>query len=232
MYTLALRIAFGLLLVGSSPTFARAYRCTDADGNTSYSQIPCTAGQTGDRVHGISSGKIVDREVCVHVRRFASESFDKLKDGMEPSALIGQYGGPGYINKVTLNVINFASGFRYNKNVSALKVGTIAYNKCTNRGFGNLQTSELPAELLPAVNPVPETPANTPPLSGPASEPAKEIPQFAVDEGSQQQLCLDYKQQLKELKRSMRKGYRAGAGRKMLEKRRQYEIFLRKNCRR
>jgi len=225
-------ILFGLALLGnSSPAFARAYRCTDANGNISYSQSSCMAGKTGERVHGISTGTTTDREVCGYVRRFASESFDKLKKGMEPSVLIDQYGGPGYISNVTLNVINFVSGFRYNKNVSAQKVGAIAYSKCSNRGFGNLQVSELPPEIRPTEDPVPETSDGTSSPSRFAPGPVTQTQQAAREDNRQRQ-CLNYEQQLENLNRSMRQGYGAGAGQKMRQQRQQYEALLRKNCRR
>ena len=150
------------LLVDSQTVYARAYRCTDASGNITYSQSPCAADQTGTRMRGMNTGKISDPGACMHVRRFATESFERLQGGTEPSLLINQYGGPGYINSITLNTINFVSGFRFNKDVSALKVGALAYNKCANRGFGKIQTSDLPDEILPPQKPVTDEPGSIP----------------------------------------------------------------------
>jgi len=163
---ISLRMAamlFGVTLLINSPVvFARAYRCADTSGNITYSQSPCAANQTGSRMRGISTSKNSDRKACTHVRRFATESFEKLQDGTEPSMLINEYGGPGYISPITLNTINFASSFRFNKNVSARKVGAMAYNKCANRGFGKIQTSDLPDEILPPRKPEQDSPAAAP----------------------------------------------------------------------
>jgi hypothetical protein len=157
---LKLKIAVMLLgitlLVDSPPCSARAYRCTDANGNISYSQTPCSAGQTGARMHGVGTSKITDREACSLVRGFAAESFAKLRQGTEPSLLIDKYGGPGYINPLTLNVINFVSGFRLSEDIPVMKVSGLAYNKCINGGFGKLERSSLPVEMLPSEDPTPQ----------------------------------------------------------------------------
>ncbi|VAW76594.1 hypothetical protein MNBD_GAMMA15-449 [hydrothermal vent metagenome] len=154
--------AFFLLMVltlFSSPSDARAYRCTDAKGNVSYMQSPCSAGQTGARVRGVGTNVKVAHEACAPVRTFATTSFNKLKRGTDPSAQIDQYGGPGYINKITLNVINFVSGFRMNQELHAMKVSGMAYSKCINGGFGKIQISDLPPEMLAPDLPEPDDPS-------------------------------------------------------------------------
>jgi len=230
----AVAMLFGFaLLVDTSPCTARAYRCTDAGGNVSYSQSPCAASQTGARVYGVGTTTVRDREACTLVRSFATESFGKLQRGTEPSTLISKYGGPGYIDPITLNVINFVSGFRFSTEVPASKVGGLAYNKCKSGGFGKIQTSDLPVEILPHVDEVDEatespTPMQFPSQSAPAAE---RYSRNKADDNSRQQLCQDYDQRLDELNRAMRRGYDAGNGQRIRKERQQYETLLRKNCR-
>ena len=218
------------LLIDSSPCEARAYRCTDASGSISYSQTPCSAGQTGGKVHGVNTATATDREACTLVRHFAAESFGKLKGGTEPAVLIGEYGGPGYISPVTLNIINFVSGFRFNTDVSALKVGLMAYNKCSNSGFGKIQTSELPAEILPKHDQMQGTPT---PMQFPAqgAPVAGTYTHREAANSNRQQLCQNYAQQLDNVNQAMRRGYDAGSGQRMRQQRQQYEELLQEHCR-
>ncbi len=137
------------ILVASHPANARVYRCTDASGNVSYSQSPCTAMQTGKQMRGMGSRKTADHEACAQVRKFASSSFGAVKQGTEPSQLIDKYGGPGYINPLTLNVINFVSGYRHSQDIATMKVSALAFNKCVNGGFGRLSIGGLPQEMQP-----------------------------------------------------------------------------------
>ncbi|TCK18615.1 uncharacterized protein DUF4124 [Thiogranum longum] len=156
------------LLVASHPVAARVYRCADASGSVSYSQTPCTAAQTGAQMRGVGARKTTDREACAQVRNFASKSFGAIKQGAEPSRLIDKYGGPGYINPLTLNVINFVSGFRHSQDIASMKVSALAFNKCVNGGFGKLSITGLPPEMAPPPVDIPTQPpvaAQTPPPS-------------------------------------------------------------------
>lgn len=162
------------LLIDSSPCTARAYRCTDANNNISYSQTPCPAGHKSATMHGVGKTRMVDREACTSVRKFAGKSFGKLSGGTEPSLLIDKYGGPSYIDHLTLNVINFVSGFRLSGNITAMKVGTMAFNKCLNGGFGKLQAKTLPVEMLPPEETTPKPPQAQP--SPPTGQPLSPDP--------------------------------------------------------
>ena len=152
-----------VLLVASHPVTARVYRCTGPDGNVSYLQVPCPAGQTGNKMHGIGSKTAIDRDVCALVRDFAVKNSDAIRQGSAPSRLIDKYGGPGYINSLSLNVINFVSGFQHMPEVAAIKIGTLAFNKCTNGGFGQLESNTLPPEI--------RSPSDTGTSSNPTASP-------------------------------------------------------------
>lgn len=219
-----------ILLFDSSPSSARAYRCTDANGSVSYSQIPCPAGQTAAKVHGVNTTAVTDREACTHIRRFATESFGKLRHGKESSELIDEYGGPGYISPVTLNVVNFASGFRFNKDVSALKVGVMAYNKCSNSGFGKIQTSDLPTEILPAYGQMPgaPTPGQFPSQASPADG---EYTFNETGNSNRQEACQTYEQHLDKLNQAIRHNRDAESAHQMRQQRQQYEALLQGHCR-
>lgn len=153
-----------VMLMASYPVSARIYRCAGPDGNISYSQTPCASGQTGKRMHGIGSKTTVDRDACGPVRDFATKNFNAIKRGAEPSRLIDKYGGPGYINSLSLNIINFVSGFQHTPGIPAMKVGALAFNKCANGGFGQLVQRNLPPEILPPADIDTPSPAADPAL--------------------------------------------------------------------
>ncbi len=180
-------------------------------------------------MHGVGSTTSVDSGACSHIRTFATASHDKLRRGTGPSRQIEQFGGPSYINKITLNVINFVGGFRLNKYVHAMQVGGMAYSKCLNGGFGRLQSSDLPAEILPLD--LPDTSFHTavPGLPEPALANGKR-PQNDIADNQRQRLCRNYELQLEALNRAMRKGYDARSGQSMRQQRQQIETLLQSYC--
>lgn len=218
------------LLVHVSTCEARAYRCSDTDGNVSYSQSPCSSGQTGTRLRGVGTSTVKDRKACSLVRNFAAESFEKLKRGTQSSMLVDEYGGPGYIDPLTLNVINFVSGFRFSKEVAARKVGAMAYNKCRGGGFGAIQIGDLPIEILPPDDQTTELP-------GAERLPSQSEPGVgtytrndATDKG-RQELCQNYEQRISALNQSMRRGYDSANGQRMRKERQRYQALLQRDCR-
>jgi hypothetical protein len=182
---------------------------------------------------GVGATTARDREACALIRGFATESFVKLQSGTEPSALVGSYGGPGYIDPITLNVVNFVSGFRFSKEIPASKVGGMAYNKCESGGFGNVQTSDLPVEIRPPADDMKDATESPAPVQDPsASVPlADRYTRDEAEHASRQRQCQDYDQRLSELNRAMRRGYGAEGGQRMRKERQQYEALLQENCR-
>ena len=150
-------------MVFSDAVHARVFRCTDADGKVSYSQIPCPAAQQADEMHGMDAGKQQDRELCSDARDLATQAFGDMGRGVEPGEVIDQYGGIDYINAATLAVINFAASLRYNSSITPQRAGSLTFSRCLSGGFGELHSGDLPAfdagvPVQPGANAEPRVP--------------------------------------------------------------------------
>ena len=69
-----------------------------------------------------------------------------MKRGRSAGEVIDKHGSLSGINPRMLSLINYVSGFRYNKKVSAQRVGQLASLKCKNGGFGKVTTADLPLD--------------------------------------------------------------------------------------
>lgn len=135
---------FIAVFVWSNAASAGVYRCRDAAGAVTYSQTPCPAEQHSDRMRGINATARQDKDLCRDARELAMRSFTELREGSEPDEVIDEYGGLNYINPPTLSVINFAAGLRYNTQVTPQRVGSMAFARCREGGFGKLTADDLP----------------------------------------------------------------------------------------
>ena len=137
-----------VLSIGSSIHWgaaeARVFRCVDSDGHVTYSQSPCPADQQSDQMRGLSGARHEDGSLCGLARKLAATAFLDMADGVEPSAVIDQYGGLNHVNAPTLGVINFAASLRYNDELSPQRVGALTFSRCREGGFGKLQPGDLP----------------------------------------------------------------------------------------
>ena len=197
-------------MLGATFADARVYRCTDAAGKISYSQVPCPADQKADEMRGVSSGAKQDKDLCQDARELAMQSFSKLGNGVEPSDLIDEYGGVNYITPATLSVINFVASLRYNQDLTSQRVGSMSFARCREGGFGKLSPGDLPSfdpELDPSQRQMPVMP-NYPlppaePVAAPAA-PAAGIPRHDP--------CPGYDRRIEALNEQMRQG---GSGARM-----------------
>ncbi len=128
----------------SSVAQARVYRCTDADGKVSYSQLPCPVDQQAAEMRGVGGFKEHNRELCGEARDFSAQVFGEMNGGIEPGAVIDRHGGINNINAATLSVINFTASLRFNKDITPQQAGALSFSRCLGGGFGELRAGDLP----------------------------------------------------------------------------------------
>jgi|GEM_PF-2791846 len=186
-----LRLLLLLSLFSFSPASpAGVFRCKDASGATTYSQIPCKAGQHSQNMHHVQGNHDPGMQAaCSAAREFSEHVFVRLQAGVPPAQLIADYGGVNYISTPALNIINYTSGFRHQADIQAFKVGALTQSKCRNGGFGRFAASELPVAEPPtgqnpgpSALPTPSRPANgsvpSMPRDPPAADTAKQLDKY------------------------------------------------------
>ncbi|MEE9425260.1 MAG: DUF4124 domain-containing protein [Methylococcales bacterium] len=227
---IAVLISGIVLLMAATPSMARAYRCTDSNGSISYSQSPCTGAQSSTELRGLKQTKRHNHDVCREARRFAIGIFAELRGGIEPSELIDEHGGINYINKSVLSVINYVSSLQFSQTLSAPKVGGLSYNKCRSGGFGEILADDFPKQEEPASQLQQAAPAGNyypgqAPLTRSDSNP------IALTDNSQQSTCESYQERIKAIDREMRRGHDSRSGENKRKQRREYQSYMRANCR-
>ncbi len=112
---------FALALVGlalaSSAGAADIYKCTDADGNLSYSQTPCPK-QKSVEVSVSGSGGSNESVDCSYANRFAFSAARLMQAGTRSDELFNRYGGIDSLSKGSINIINYVYGYRTSNDVS------------------------------------------------------------------------------------------------------------------
>ena len=140
-----------LAFSGVGTAVAGAYKCTNAEGRISYSQIPCaTTGGRQQKLpsYGSSSpagaGMANSASACAEVAYVATYIEDALRGGQDAQSLIARHGGINGINPHFLSLINYVNGFRYDSSITSARISDLAITKCKGGGFGQLQVGDLP----------------------------------------------------------------------------------------
>lgn len=146
-YLVLVILAFG----GVGTAVAGAYKCTNAEGRISYSQIPCatTGGQQQKLLSygggsAASAGMANSESACAEVAYVATYIEDALRGGHDAQSLIARHGGINGINPHLLSLINYVNGFRYDETITSARISDLAVTKCKGGGFGQLQVGDLP----------------------------------------------------------------------------------------
>lgn len=150
-FTLVLTIVFVPVLLISYNVHAGTFKCKDKDGGITYSQVACPKHETTDKVMNKKNNQISSSSNCVHVRMFAKDTADFMKNGADSDEVINHYGGVNSISAGAMIIINHVYGYRLNNDISAKRIGELAQTKCEANSFGQIGCEDIPtsyAELM------------------------------------------------------------------------------------
>ncbi|MBI5460736.1 MAG: DUF4124 domain-containing protein [Gammaproteobacteria bacterium] len=228
----SVRLTGGLLLITlltCQTAWARAYRCTDAAGQVSYSQVPCTASQQGAQMRGVEEGQKQDRDLCRTARDLAMSAFEDMSNGIEPDAVMDQYGGVNYISHAALGVINFVASLRYNQDLTAQRVGSLTFARCREGGFGTLSEGDFP-EIEPDAAP-PQEGQPSPQMGPDENNRDAQGQSFRPTVSDTVNRCASYQEEMNDLTARLRRAHDAVTGANLRRERQQYQDRWSAECR-
>ncbi len=246
--------SFSLILIcavyfcGTTDVNAAMYKCADADGNISYSQLPCANTQQSKQLSKSRVRKTTDA-VCGEVRQFALKVARAMRNGVEVSETIDRHGGLDLISKGALGIVNYVYSYRVNKNVSSAKIGSLSVIKCNNGAFGRLEYADIPGAIDPESEEAmqlrlleAQSGGNFTGTANEMAEPPQRKPQSTPRSGNYSKKTTDsqnahasrncerYKNSLKRLDERMRSGYNAAEYDDLRAKRKEYRRLIKQWC--
>jgi hypothetical protein len=236
-----------LFWFAGSPLFAAAYKCTDENGNISYSQMPCETDQKAMRLD--SSGvRGTDTQVCAQTPQFTEQVVVKMRAGNDSTGVIAEYGGLEGISKPALSIINYIYTYKLSPNMTPERIGALVLRKCNNQAFGEVTYADIPGaedpnspevierkkfeEYMEKYNQGTNQGQVAPALDVNKTEESlkRSKDSEAMQKADQQSRCQEYKRGLREIDDKARQGYGADEGDTYREERRRYRALIRESC--
>lgn len=137
-------------LMFASPGHADIYKCTDAEGGLTYSQIPCP-NQESVNVNTSAASAAAEAVDCDHANRFAFMAARLMQAGSRSDELFNRYGGLDSMSKGSINIINYVYGYRTNGDVSAERIAALTQAKCQARSLGDVSCEALPLSYTESI---------------------------------------------------------------------------------
>lgn len=150
MRNLLLRFLFstsGLLLLFTG-AHAQVYKCTDADGSSIYTQMPCSSEQAATGKSRSASAAPLD---CGYARKFAAWTARLMRGGARSDEVFNRYGGLNSLSKGSIGVINYVYSFRSADDVGVERIAGLAQAKCEAKSFGDASCEALPTTFTDGI---------------------------------------------------------------------------------
>ncbi len=149
-----MRYSFILLVtaVAMFPGSATAgiYKCTDDDGNITYSQAPCP-NQQNETVKTTGSASRADAAECSDARQFALLTARQMRAGGTSDVAFNRHGGLGAMSKGSINLINYVYSFRTNPDVAVERIAALTSAKCQAGALGDVRCESLPPAWVESI---------------------------------------------------------------------------------
>jgi hypothetical protein len=236
-------IPFLALLFSASA--AAVYKCSDAEGNVSFSQAPCAVHETATEIDVQTGGAKVDARACELAGMFARDVATRMRGGSDYSGEMDRYGGAFGAKPALAGVVNYVYSFRANE-VPASRVAALTRTKCETGGFGPVAFEDLPASEyyyyderrhswvkmsdtggFSQQSPPPTQEANP---SATKASPRAPAATSSPDDSYSRRQCDRLEQALRAINEQMRSGYSARDGEGMRDEQRDLKHQIRSLC--
>ncbi len=137
----------GMVLMPSGDARAAAYKCVDASGSTTYSQIPCEPEQETSKVLRSLSPKTITMD-CRIARNFAWQTATDMRNGRSSDALFTRHGGLDSMPKTSIGVISYIFTYKANPDVSVDRITALTTARCQTGSFGPVACADFPYRFI------------------------------------------------------------------------------------
>jgi len=139
-------LLLSLWLLPMDSAEAAAYRCTDEQGRTSYSEKPCAVDQ---RVNKIISGIGGGIEYhCELPQKLAEKTAKTMRDGRDSSVVFKQYGGIHTLSPTVISIINYVYQFKLNYQATTERIVSLTKQRCEVGSFGVTDCEVFPSSFV------------------------------------------------------------------------------------
>jgi len=143
---LVLVIAVGMFITPGK-TEAAVFKCVDASGSTTYSQVPCpTADETETVMSTNTSAK--ENLDCRIANNFARDTAGLMRRGVTSGELFSQYGGIDAMPRTSIGVVNYVYTHKNNPDISEQRIAALSAARCEGNAYGPVDCDDFPYSFV------------------------------------------------------------------------------------
>ncbi|MDJ0759598.1 MAG: DUF4124 domain-containing protein [Woeseiaceae bacterium] len=143
------RIVSLLLVLAGAQATADVYRCTGEDGSVTFSQTPCSNAAELVSVETGTSATATSKN-CKHAGHFSDAVARLMRQGMDKSDLLDQFGGADAFSRDSMRLVNYVYQFKSAQSMSRERIVSLTTTQCEAGTLGNVGCSALPEKYTQA----------------------------------------------------------------------------------
>lgn len=153
---IAIRTLFGVCVLAFSglatmavPTNATAaiYKCTDANGGVSYTQIPCAGEAQAESVLAHNSAND-DTASCLIANNFANHVAVRMRAGESSGDVFNSFGGIDAMPSTSVGIISYVYTHKHNTNTVPQRITALSAARCSGGSYGPVGCNDFPYQFI------------------------------------------------------------------------------------
>lgn len=132
-----------IIFVFSTSIQANIYRCTDTEGNVSYSEKPCAKQQQTKELKR-RHFELLKPKVCSELTLVVKKMYPKIRGRKNMDKVYERLERKISLSKPMHKVVNYLASYRFNKSLSNRRIMTMTKDRCLRGGFGDITEQDFP----------------------------------------------------------------------------------------
>jgi len=126
---------------------AAVFKCTDANGNVSYNQVPCESDDQSETVLSTQS-KNKPGVDCRIANNFARQTAKRMRLGESSGAIFDSYGGIDAMPRSSIGVVNYVFSHKGNVNTGPQRIAALSAARCSAGSYGPVTCDDFPFSFI------------------------------------------------------------------------------------
>lgn len=137
------------MLLAAATAGADVYRCTAADGSTTFSQTPSSASAERVAVDAAPSAGTGSGD-CRVAEPFARAVAKLMRQGLSRDETVAEFGGPGALQSGAGRLVDYVYLYRDSRGMTQDRMVTLTMAQCASGSLGDVSCEALPASYTDA----------------------------------------------------------------------------------
>jgi len=145
VFVIAVSLVFTLVLAAEAE--AAIYKCTDANNNISYNQLPCPVEEKAET---ILSGKSKTKAAadCRIANNFARQIATRMRSGESSATVFDTYGGIDATSSTAVGIISYVYSHKDNIETGPQRITALSAARCSAGSYGPINCDDFPYSFI------------------------------------------------------------------------------------